>query len=119
MDTIFIESLRVDALIGVYAHEREAVQPLLFDIRLGYDNRVPAASDDVVDAVDYAAVCEQVRAFVGGRRPQLLEALAEPLVDELLRLRGVRSVWLRIRKPEAARTLGVDSVGVEIVRDAG
>jgi dihydroneopterin aldolase len=118
MDTIFIESLRVDALIGVYAHERGAVQPLLFDIRLGYDTRVPAASDDVADAVDYAAVCEWVRAFVAGRRPQLLEALAEALVEELLRLRGVRSVWLRIRKPEAARALGADAVGVEIVRDA-
>ncbi len=119
VDTVFIEGLQVDALIGVYAHERGTVQPLLLDIALDCDNRTPAASDDVDDAVDYAAVCERVRAFVAARRPQLLETLAEALAAELLQLRGVRSVRLRIRKPEAARALGAASVGVEIVRDAG
>mgnify|MGYP003577102027 CR=1 FL=1 len=68
MDTIFIESLRVDALVGVYAYEREAVQPLLFDIRLGYDNRVPAASDEGLKTV---VVVQQSR---GGR----VLAVAEP-----------------------------------------
>lgn len=119
MDTILIEGLQVEALIGVYPHERQAVQPLLFDIALGGDHRAASAGDDVADAVDYAAVCERVRAFVAARRPQLLETLAEALAADLLRLRGVRSVRLRIRKPEAARALGAASVGVEIARDAG
>lgn len=119
MDTVFIEGLRVEALIGVYPHERDAPQPLLLDIALGYDNRVPAAGDDVDDAVDYAAVCARARAFVAARQPQLLETLAEALAADMLGLRGVRSVRLRIRKPGAAHALGADSVGVDIARDAG
>ena len=118
MDTVSIEGLRVDTVVGVYPHEREARQPLLFDIALGYDNRAPAASDDVRDAVDYALVCERVRAFVAARSPRLLESLAEALAADLLAMVGVRRVRVRIRKPEAARALGVASVGVEIVRDA-
>ena len=43
MDTVFIEALQVDALVGVYPHERDATQPLHIDIRLGYDNRAPAS----------------------------------------------------------------------------
>ena len=63
-DRVLVEGLQVEALVGVYAHERDAKQPLLFDIALPYDNRVPAASDAVEDAVDYAAVCTRVRAQV-------------------------------------------------------
>lgn len=117
MDTVAIEGLRVDTVIGVYPHERDAPQPLLLDIALSYDNRAPAASDAVRDAVDYAVVCERVRAFVSARQPQLLESLAEALAADLLQVAGVRRVRLRIRKPEAARALGVASVGVEIERD--
>jgi len=117
-DRVLVEGLQVEALVGVYDHERDAPQPLLFDLELSYDNRVPAASDAVADTVDYAAVCEAVRRFVSGRRPQLLETLAEGLAGELLRGFAVEMVRVRIRKPLAAGALGAASVGVEIVRRA-
>ena len=117
-DIVFIEGLQVEALVGVYAHERDAVQPLLLDIELGYDNRTPAASDDVADTLDYAAVCARVRQLVAGCEPRLLEALAEVLAADLLRSFAAVSAKVRIRKPLAAAALGAASVGVEIVRDA-
>lgn len=118
MDTIHIEGLRVDALIGVHPHEREGRQPLLFDLELAFDNRPPAASDDVADALDYAAVCEAVREHVTGRGDQLLETLLETLASDLLmRFPAARRLRLRVHKPEAAQTLGCDDVGVSIVRE--
>ena len=118
MDTIHIEGLRVDALVGVHAHEREGRQPLLFDLELAFDNRVAAASDDVADALDYAAVCEAVRAHVEPRGDQLLETLLETLAAELMqRFSAARRLRLRVHKPEAARALGCADVGVSIVRD--
>lgn len=119
MDRVFIEGLQVDALIGVYDAERDAKQPLLLDIRLGYDNRRAAERDAVADTVDYAVVCAAVRAFVDARQPQLLETLAEALAAHLLQAFGVDDVRLRIRKPDAARALGAASVGVEIRRERG
>ncbi len=116
LDTILIEGLRLEAVVGVYPHERDARQPLLFDIALRYDNRMPAASDDVADSVDYAAVCKRVRAFVAAREPQLLEALAEALATDLLQVEGVRHVRLRIGKPAAAAALGAAMVAVEVQR---
>lgn len=117
-DRILIEGLQVEALVGVYDHERAAPQPLLFDLELSCDNRVPAASDAVADTVDYAAVCEAVRRFASAQRPQLLETLAEGLAGELLRGFAVAMVRVRIRKPVAAKALGATSVGVEIERHA-
>lgn len=118
-DIVFIEGLQVEALVGVYAHERDAVQPLLLDIELGYDNRKPAASDDVADTLDYAGVCARARQLVAEREPQLLETLAEALAADLLRSFDATTAKVRIRKPLAAQALGAASVGVEIVRDAG
>lgn len=116
MDEIFIEDLRVDGLIGVYPHEREAVQPLLIGLRLGFDNRRAAASDALTDTLDYAAVCGLVREFVAARADLLLERLGEALCEELLRRFGPRRIELRIDKPEAARMLGCAHVGIRLVR---
>ena len=43
MDKVFIEGLEIDALIGIYDWERRIRQTLVFDIEMGFDNRIPAA----------------------------------------------------------------------------
>lgn len=118
-DSILIEGLQVDALVGVYAHERDAVQPLLLDIEMAYDNARACVRDDVADTLDYAVVCDTTRGFVALHAPQLLETLAEALAAHLLDRFATPQVRIRIRKPLAAQALGAGSVGIEIVRDAG
>lgn len=118
-DRVLVEGLQVDALVGVYAHERHAAQPLLLDIELAYDNARACARDDVADTVDYAAVCEAVRRCIALHEPQLLETIAEALAAHLLQAFDTPRVRIRIRKPLAAQALGAASVGIEIVRDGG
>lgn len=118
MDAIHVEGLRVDALVGVHPHEREGRQPLLFDLELAFDSRAAAGSDDVGDALDYAAVCAAVREHVSGRGDRLLETLLESLAAALLaQFPAARQLRLRVHKPEAARALGCADVGVSIVRE--
>ena len=117
MDRIHIEGLRIDALVGVYPQEREGTQPLLFDLELAFDNSVPAASDDVADALDYAAVCEAVREHTAARTDQLLETLLESLAAALLeQFPAALHLRIRVHKPDAARALGCAGVDVSIVR---
>ena len=81
-------------------------------------NRGPAASDDVADALDYAAVCEAVREHVEAREDQLLETLLETLAADLMqRFPAALRLRLRVHKPEAARSLGCAGVGVSITRE--
>ena len=46
MDNVFIEGLEIETLIGIYDWERRIRQPLVFDLEMAFDNRMPAASDD-------------------------------------------------------------------------
>ena len=116
MDTVFIEDLRVDAVIGVYAWERSLSQPLLIGARLGYDNRVVASSGALADTIDYAAVVKALREHVAGRADELLETLAESCCTMLAERFGPKSIELSIDKPMAAQILGCARVGVHLQR---
>lgn len=114
MDIVCIEDLRVDAVIGAYAWERELRQPLLLGLRLGYDNRAVTTLDT---AIDYAGVVQALRTHIAARSDQLLETLAESCCALLAERFHPRSIDLRIDKPMAAAALGCARVGVRVQRD--
>ncbi|MDN5782369.1 MAG: dihydroneopterin aldolase [Luteimonas sp.] len=116
MDTVFIEALEIDALIGIYDWERRIRQPLLFDIEMDFDNRVPAASDDIADTLNYKAVSKRVIEYVSQSGFGLVETLAERVAKIILDEFGVQRVRLKLSKPGAVR--GARSVGVVIERTA-
>lgn len=114
MDTVFIEGLEIEALIGIYDWERRVRQPLVFDIEMAFDNRVPAASDAIVDTLNYKAVSKRVVEVVSASSHGLVETLAEEVARVILDEFGVQRVALKLGKPGAVR--GARSVGVRIVR---
>ena len=116
MDTVFIEALEVEALIGIYDWERRIRQPLLFDIEMQFDNRVPAASDDIADTLDYKAVSKRVSDYVSQSEFGLVETLAERVAAIILAEFTVAHVRLKLAKPGAVR--GARAVGVIIERAA-
>ena len=116
MDTVFIEALEVEALIGIYDWERRIRQPLLFDIEMDFDNRVPAASDDIADTLDYKAVSKRVAGYVSQSGFGLVETLAERVAAIILDEFRVSRVRLKLSKPGAVR--GARAVGVTIERTA-
>jgi dihydroneopterin aldolase len=116
MDTVFIEALEVEALIGIYDWERRIRQPLLFDIEMEFDNRVPAASDDIADTLNYKAVSKRVIEYVSQSDFGLVETLAERVAAIILDEFGVSRVRLKLGKPGAVR--GARAVGVTIERSA-
>lgn len=113
-DTVFIEGLVVETVVGVYDWEREVAQSLVIDLEMAWDNRVPGCSDDVADALDYAAVSECVDACLKRLQPQLLERAAEELAAVLQAEFGVGWLRLAIRKPGAVPDAA--AVGVRIER---
>lgn len=115
MDRIFLRGLRVDTVIGIYDWERTLIRPLIFDLDLKTDTRAAAASDQMSDSIDYAAVRETVREVALGLEPQLLETLAERLARTLFeRFPLVMAARIAIDKPGAIPD--VEGVGVEIER---
>jgi len=113
---IVIEGLRVDALVGAYDFEREAKQPLYFDLVLSYYANAPASSDKLCDAIDYALVVAVLRGFVQSRSDQLLEKLAVDCCDFLAKQFRLVKICLTVNKPMAAEALGCATVGVRLER---
>ena len=113
-DIVFIQGLRIDGLIGVYAHERTARRPLVFDIEMRFDTRAAAASDQLADALDYHAVSMRLVEFAGESRFQLVETLAERCAASLPGEFGATGVRLKLAKPGAFE--GAATVGVVLAR---
>ncbi len=113
-DIVYIRGLRVDTVIGVYDWEREVKQTLVLDLEMAADIGPAGRSDDVADALDYAAVASRLKAVVEESRCQLLETLAESLVEMLQREFSLSWLRLQIAKPGAVRD--ADEVGLIIER---
>jgi dihydroneopterin aldolase len=110
MDWVFVDALEIDTIIGIHPHEQVAPQPLRLSLRVGFDNRIPAASCRIGDTLDYHAIATRLREIAQGHAWLLIETLAEACADALQREFGARALRLRIDKPLAvpeARSVGV------------
>ncbi len=110
VDTVYISQLAIETIIGVHAWEQETPRPLLLEIELGVDIREAAASDQILDAIDYRAVSDAVLALTRTRQFKLLESLAEAIAQHLFTCFPIQTLRLGIDKPGAvpeARTVGV------------
>ena len=113
MGTIFIRELPVHCIIGVHAHERASRQRILVSVELSTDFTAAAASDRLEDAVDYSAIADLIQQQASDGRFQLLEALAESLLEALL-VEPVSRVTIEIQKPGALAA--TRQVGVRVER---
>jgi dihydroneopterin aldolase len=115
-DAIEVRGLRVVANHGVLPAEREHDQPFVVDVVLETDTRIAARSDDLADAIDYAALVDRIAELVRSTRFDLLEALGAHIADDLLTIGGVSCVHVRVHKPEVQLDEQVDAVAVTVVR---
>lgn len=116
LDTIFIEQLEIDTVIGVYDWERRIRQRVRFDLEMATDIRPAAAADDVNLTLNYKALTKRIIAFVEASEFELVETLAERVAQLVIDEFGVQRVSLRLNKPLALR--GAQGVGIKITREA-
>ena len=114
MDHVFIEDLRIETVIGIYDWERKIRQVVALDLEMAFDNRRPAASDQIGDTLNYKAVSKRLIAFVEESSFQLVETLAERCAQIVLEEFKVPWLRLKLSKPGAVR--GSKAVGVVIER---
>lgn len=115
-DRVVLTGLRVRGNHGVLATEREQGQEFLVDAALDIDARRAAATDALVDTVDYAALAHRLAAVVTGGPVDLLETLASRLADVCLQDPRVRRAEVTVHKPSAPVGLPFTDVAVTVVR---
>jgi dihydroneopterin aldolase len=114
MDTIFINELRLDILIGVYDWERQVPQSVQFDLEIGIPQRRSAHSDHLADTIDYAAVTRRIEASLKENHFGLLERVAEHIAELIEREFG--APWVKVRVTKLAPLKNVKRLGVIIER---
>jgi dihydroneopterin aldolase len=114
MDRVFIESLMVETVIGIFDWEREIRQAVSLDLEMEFDIRKAAASDSIEDTLDYKAVSKRLIHFIEQSEFQLVESLAEKCAAIVLEDFPVGWLRLKLSKPGAVR--GSSAVGVIIER---
>jgi dihydroneopterin aldolase len=114
MDLVSLRELRVSAVIGHHAWERDIEQTLLVDLDVCAPVRAAAASDALADAMDYDALANEVTAWIRQRQARLIETLAEGVAEHLMSTFGIP--WLRMTVWKPGAVASAARVGVTIER---
>ena len=101
-DTVSIRGLNVTAVIGAYDWERDVEQTLVISVDMAADVSRAAATDQLADALNYAAVAETITAVVRDGKFQLIETAASRVASRLIADFGLTWVRVEVVKPRPA-----------------
>jgi dihydroneopterin aldolase len=98
---ITLTGLRAKGNHGVYDFEREQGQDFVVDVTLDLDLGPAARSDDVTDTVHYGELATALVGVLTGEPVNLLERLADRLLDVCLADPRVGAAEVTVHKPQA------------------
>ena len=117
MDVISIRNYDVFAYHGVLDEEQRDGQTFYVSVDIEFDCRAAGISDDLNKTVNYAEVASLIEREMTAKSYNLIEACAERLAGEILRVFPVPSaVTVEIHKPNAPIDGRFDDVSVRIRR---
>jgi len=98
-DLIRVVDLEIWANLGVPDEERAQPQRLLISLEMSVDGFAHAAvMDDIAQTVNYFDVVQRVKRLAAERPRKLLEALAEEIAADLLKIFPIQKLILEIKK---------------------
>lgn len=110
---VFVRDFRTDASIGVFAHERNAPQPISISVDLSVEETADP-EDRLENVVCYNKVVEGIRTILAAEHINLVETLAERIAQLCLADHRVQAARVRIEKLQVVADAA--GVGVEIER---
>lgn len=113
-DFIAVRGIAAEGKHGL-SGERDLPQLFLADIELSLNIAAVASLDRLDAAVDYVWVARVARRVIEERSFELLETLAHTIAADVLALGG-ESVRVKVSKPSAAETIGVEEISVVVER---
>jgi dihydroneopterin aldolase len=118
MDRITLRSMRFEGHVGATDEERSHPQALEVDLVVEADLAAAAASDALVDTVDYGPLARLVEETVSAGAFKLLEALAGALATAALGASPrIAAVTVRVRKLAVPLEVWMDHAEVELRRE--
>ena len=119
LDRVAISGLSATGHHGVLADERRNGQVFRCDVVLHLDTRPAAASDDLVDTVNYGTLVADVKAAVERDPVDLIETVAQRIADVCLLDSRVEWARVTLHKPDAPIDATYSDVALTITRTRG
>lgn len=116
-DEIALIGLRAFAHHGVFAEERVNGQEFVVDVRVATDLGNAAGSDDLAQTIHYGILAEEVVAAVESSPVDLIETVAQRVVDVVLAHELAHTVTVTVHKPTAPITVPFADVTVTMTRE--
>ncbi len=115
-DEIRLIGLRAFAHHGVFEHERENGQEFIVDVTVMLDLDLAADSDDLSKTIHYGVLAEQVVAAVQSSPVDLIETVAQRVVDVVFGFEAAQTTRVTVHKPNAPITVPFADVTVTLTR---
>ncbi|MQF80901.1 MAG: dihydroneopterin aldolase [SAR202 cluster bacterium] len=115
LDTVKIERLELDCIIGINPWERLTKQQITVDIEIDTDLAAAGNSDSIEDTINYRTIAKTVTHEVEKSDYGLVESIGAKIADICLEDDRVFSVRVTVRKPGAVRK--ALAVGIVIRRN--
>ena len=115
LDTVKIERLELDCIIGINPWERLTKQQITIDIEIDTDLTAAGKSDSIEDTINYRTIAKTVTTEVEKSDYGLIESIGAKIADICLEDDRVFSVRVTVRKPGAVRK--ASAVGIVIRRN--
>ena len=114
LDTVHIEQLELDCIIGINPWERLTKQRITIDIEITADLSAAGKSDAIEDTINYRTISKAVTSEIEESNYGLVEAMAARIAEICLEDERSQSVIVTVRKPGAVRKAA--AVGVIVRR---
>ena len=112
LDTVKIERLELDCIIGINPWERLTKQQITVDIEINTDLSAAGKSDSIEDTINYRTIAKTVTTEIEKSNYGLIESIGAKIADICLKDDRIFSVKVTVRKPGAVRK--ASAVGIVI-----
>lgn len=109
--SVFVRALRIEAQIGIHAHEFGRKQPLVIDVELQI---AAGACEHIADTLNYEVIVARAQQIADAGHVKLIEAFAERLASACLEDPRVVLARVRVEKPQALAP-HAEAAGAEII----
>lgn len=115
-DVISVSGLKLWGYHGVHDHEKNTGQWFLIDLFVEVDTNQAAASDDVLQTLNYSQLIDRVAEVVTGEAVDLIETLAAQIMQVIWEFPGALQATVSVHKPGAPVKHPVSDIAVTITR---
>ena len=112
--SVFIKDFIIQEIIGIHEHEKIKKQKIKFNIVLNVNQSSIPDEKDIKSIVDYEKITNKLENLTKSKKYNFLESLAEDSFKEIFEDKRIKSVTIKIEKPDAIKN--AKSVGVEVFK---